>query len=170
MSEHPAERHPSPEFPQQSQQPPGAAGELTPRPDHGEDSCRGCGRLRERRALITGGDSGIGRAVALAFAREGADVLFTHLPDEVDDSRETARKKTAVRHGKRSRRCQWPVGQSRMTTRTVSSVAPSGGSRSRRIASARRSGWASRWRVRASERRANPTSMSSRQRSIRPSV
>ncbi|WP_432052111.1 SDR family oxidoreductase [Streptomyces xiamenensis] len=91
MSEHPAERHPSPEFPQQSQQPPGATGEMNPRPDHGEDSYRGCGRLRERRALITGGDSGIGRAVALAFAREGADVLFTHLPDEVDDARETAR-------------------------------------------------------------------------------
>ncbi|GAA3854060.1 SDR family oxidoreductase [Streptomyces sedi] len=88
---HPAERQPSPEFPDQSQRLPGHTDEMAPRPDHGEDSYRGCGRLGERRALITGGDSGIGRAVALAFAREGADVLFTHLPEEADDARETTR-------------------------------------------------------------------------------
>ncbi|MDT0266261.1 SDR family oxidoreductase [Streptomyces sp. DSM 44915] len=88
---HPAERQPSPEFPDQSQEVPGHTGEMTPRPDHGEDSYRGCGRLRERRALITGGDSGIGRAVALAYAREGADVLFSYLPEEEEDAAETAR-------------------------------------------------------------------------------
>lgn len=88
---HPADRQPGPEFPDQSQRVPGRTGEMAPRPDHGEDSYRGCGRLRERRALITGGDSGIGRAVALAFAREGADVLFTHLPEEKQDAAETVR-------------------------------------------------------------------------------
>ncbi len=57
-----------------------------PRPDHGEQSYRGSGRLTGRRALITGGDSGIGRAVAIAFAREGADVAITHLPEEAADA------------------------------------------------------------------------------------
>jgi NAD(P)-dependent dehydrogenase (short-subunit alcohol dehydrogenase family) len=60
------------------------------RPDHGEDSYRGSGRLTGRKAVITGGDSGIGRAVAIAFAREGADVLITHLPEEEPDAQETA--------------------------------------------------------------------------------
>ncbi|MDT0346366.1 SDR family oxidoreductase [Streptomyces litchfieldiae] len=87
----PTRRHPRPEFPPQSQEPPGSTGEMRPRPDHGEDSYRGCGRLRERRAIITGGDSGIGRAVALAFAREGADVIFSHLPEEAAEAAETTR-------------------------------------------------------------------------------
>jgi hypothetical protein len=60
------------------------------KPDHGEDSYRGSGRLSGKRAIITGGDSGIGRAVAIAFAREGADVLIAYLPEEDDDARETA--------------------------------------------------------------------------------
>jgi hypothetical protein len=60
------------------------------KPDHGEDSYRGFGRLTGRRAIITGGDSGIGRAVAIAYAREGADVLLSYLPDEEDDAQETA--------------------------------------------------------------------------------
>jgi NAD(P)-dependent dehydrogenase (short-subunit alcohol dehydrogenase family) len=64
---------------------------MDPPPDHGEDSYRGSGRLRGRRTVITGGDSGIGRAVALAFAREGADVLFTYLAQEEGDARETSR-------------------------------------------------------------------------------
>jgi NAD(P)-dependent dehydrogenase (short-subunit alcohol dehydrogenase family) len=64
---------------------------MDPPPDHGEESYRGSGRLDGRKAVITGGDSGIGRAVALAFAREGADVLFTHLDDEKDDAAETVR-------------------------------------------------------------------------------
>ena len=65
--------------------------EMGERPDHGEDSYRGSGRLLDRAAIVTGGDSGIGRAVALAFAREGADVLLSYLEAEEDDARETAR-------------------------------------------------------------------------------
>ncbi|ARF71200.1 SDR family oxidoreductase [Streptomyces sp. NPDC012600] len=83
--------HPRPDFPQQDQEPPGRTGDMDPPPDHGEDSYRGSGLLTDRRTVITGGDSGIGRAVALAFAREGADVLFTHLPEEEEEARETAR-------------------------------------------------------------------------------
>ncbi|GHE12447.1 SDR family oxidoreductase [Klenkia taihuensis] len=69
---------------------PGGAGELTPRPDHGEESYRGSGRLEGRRALITGADSGIGRAVAIAYAREGADVAISYLSEDAD-AEETAR-------------------------------------------------------------------------------
>ncbi|MGA4847278.1 SDR family oxidoreductase [Streptomyces sp. G5(2025)] len=87
----PTTRHPRPDFPQQDQQPPGWTGPMDPPPDHGEESYRGSGLLKDRKALLTGGDSGIGRAVALAFAREGADVLFTHLPSEAGDARETVR-------------------------------------------------------------------------------
>jgi NAD(P)-dependent dehydrogenase (short-subunit alcohol dehydrogenase family) len=68
---------------------PGTTGEMDVQPDHGEDSYRGSGRLTGKRAIITGGDSGIGRAVAIAFAREGADVLIAYLPEEEDDARET---------------------------------------------------------------------------------
>ncbi|MGA8851346.1 MAG: SDR family oxidoreductase [Aeromicrobium sp.] len=76
-------------FPAQQQDPPGRTSEMSPVPDHGEDSYRGSGRLAARRCLITGGDSGIGRAVAIAYAREGADVAFTHLPEEREDARAT---------------------------------------------------------------------------------
>ncbi|NED91029.1 SDR family NAD(P)-dependent oxidoreductase, partial [Streptomyces sp. SID11233] len=65
-------------------------GEMDPPPDHGEHSYRGSGLLADRKTLVTGGDSGIGRAVALAFAREGADVLFTHLPEEGEEAARTA--------------------------------------------------------------------------------
>ncbi|MEU8951049.1 SDR family oxidoreductase [Streptomyces sp. NPDC048489] len=64
---------------------------MDPPPDHGEDTYRGTGRLKDRKAVLTGGDSGIGRAVALAFAREGADVLFTYLPEERAEAEETTR-------------------------------------------------------------------------------
>jgi NAD(P)-dependent dehydrogenase (short-subunit alcohol dehydrogenase family) len=70
---------------------PGLTADMRDRPDHGEDSYRGTGRLNGRRAVITGGDSGIGRAVALAFAREGADVLISYLDSEETDADETAR-------------------------------------------------------------------------------
>jgi NAD(P)-dependent dehydrogenase (short-subunit alcohol dehydrogenase family) len=75
---------------------------MTPRADHGEESYRGLGRLVDRVALVTGGDSGIGRAVALAFAREGADVVISYLPEEERDAQETVRwvedaKRKAVR-------------------------------------------------------------------------
>ncbi len=82
--------HPTPPFPEQQQPVPGTTAAMDPRPDHGEESYRGAGRLAGKRAIITGGDSGIGRAVAIAFAREGADVLVSYL-DEHDDAQETLR-------------------------------------------------------------------------------
>jgi NAD(P)-dependent dehydrogenase (short-subunit alcohol dehydrogenase family) len=75
---------------QQQNQTPGRTADMTPKPDHGEYSYKGFGRLAGKAAIVTGGDSGIGRAVAIAFAREGADVLIAYL-DEDDDARETAR-------------------------------------------------------------------------------
>ena len=87
----PVTKHPQPEFPQQDQSHPGWTGPMDPPPDHGEESYRGSGLLEGRKTLLTGGDSGIGRAVALAFAREGADVMFTHLPEEEEEAAETTR-------------------------------------------------------------------------------
>jgi NAD(P)-dependent dehydrogenase (short-subunit alcohol dehydrogenase family) len=81
----PAEKYPRPPFPKQDQQPPGKEEDLKPRADHGEESYRGSGKLKGKKAVITGGDSGIGRAVAIAFAREGADVLISYLADSEDD-------------------------------------------------------------------------------------
>ena len=82
---------PQPPYPEQEQDAPGTEAAMTPRADHGEESYRGFGRLENRVALITGGDSGIGRAVAIAFAREGADVLVSYL-DEHEDAEETVRQ------------------------------------------------------------------------------
>ena len=81
---------PKPPFPDQPQEIPGTTDAMTPRPDHGEDSYKGSGRLAGKKAVITGGDSGIGRAVAIAFAREGADVLISYL-NEDEDAQETQR-------------------------------------------------------------------------------
>lgn len=79
-----------PPLPEQQQDVPGHTDEMNPRPDHGEESYRGSGRLADKAVIITGGDSGIGRAVAIAFAREGADILISYL-NEDDDAQETAR-------------------------------------------------------------------------------
>jgi hypothetical protein len=82
--------YPKPPFPDQRQPMPGRTADMKPVPDHGETTYQGRGRLTGKRALITGGDSGIGRAVAIAFAREGADVAISYL-DEHDDAKDTAR-------------------------------------------------------------------------------
>lgn len=89
--EDPTKKYPKPPFKKQAQPWPGLAGKMEPRPDHGETSYKGSGRLKGRKALITGGDSGMGRAAAIAYAREGADVAINYLPDEEADAAEVIR-------------------------------------------------------------------------------
>jgi hypothetical protein len=84
----PTKQYPAPKFPKQSQPVPGLAQKMDPKPDHGEESYKGLGRLVGRKALITGADSGIGRAVAIAFAREGAEIALNYLPSEGPDAAE----------------------------------------------------------------------------------
>lgn len=91
QNRNPVDRYPQPEYPKQEIEYPGLEQDMRLKPDYGERSYRGAGRLQDRKAIITGGDSGIGRAVALAFAREGADVLISYLPDEEPDAEETVR-------------------------------------------------------------------------------
>ena len=88
----PTQQYPQPEYPEQTQmdQHPGQEAEMQPKPDYGYETYRGMGRLEGKTAVITGGDSGIGRAVALAFAREGADVVISYLSEEESDAEETA--------------------------------------------------------------------------------
>jgi NAD(P)-dependent dehydrogenase (short-subunit alcohol dehydrogenase family) len=90
MTPHPTHAEPKPPFPEQEQQPPGREAEMQPLADHGEDTYVGHGRLKDKVALITGADSGIGRAVAIAFAREGADVLCSYWKED-EDAEETRR-------------------------------------------------------------------------------
>src|SRR5947207_15603096 len=91
-------------LPKQQQEMPGTTREMKPVPDHGEKSYRGSGRLAGKRAIVTGGDSGIGRAVAIAFAREGADLVVAYLCEH-DDAQETARWVEQA-----GRKCVLPAG------------------------------------------------------------
>jgi NAD(P)-dependent dehydrogenase (short-subunit alcohol dehydrogenase family) len=102
MSRDPREAEPQPPFPHQEQEPPGHESQMEPRPNFGEESYRGTGKLAGKAAIVTGGDSGIGRAVALAFAREGVDVLIAYLQEHADAEetlrviRDAGRKGVAV--------------------------------------------------------------------------
>jgi NAD(P)-dependent dehydrogenase (short-subunit alcohol dehydrogenase family) len=93
----PREVGPKPPFPQQPQTHPGSVHEMDPPADHGEKSYQGSGKLKGRTAIVTGGDSGIGRAVAIAFAKEGADVVISFLPEEQADADDTA---AVIEHGR----------------------------------------------------------------------
>ena len=88
----PKEMEAKPPFPEQEQEPVGLESEMEPRPDYGEESYRGSGKLQGKAAIITGGDSGIGRAVALAFAPGGADVAISYLPEEEKDGEDSCRR------------------------------------------------------------------------------
>jgi NAD(P)-dependent dehydrogenase (short-subunit alcohol dehydrogenase family) len=92
----PIKQYPRPKFEEQPQSAPGLASKMVPKPDHGEASYKGSGRLAGRRAVITGADSGIGRAVAIAFAREGADIALNYLSSEEPDAREVVELITAA--------------------------------------------------------------------------
>src|SRR5689334_3663941 len=87
----PRELHKKPPFEEPRQAPPGEEKEMRTRPDHGEETYRGFDRMRGKAALITGGDSGIGKAIAIAYAREGADVAISCLPQEENDAQDTVR-------------------------------------------------------------------------------
>ena len=113
----PVEQGPKPPFPEQPQPPLGIEAEMEPRPDFGEQTYKGFGRLEGKAAIITGGDSGIGRAVALAFAREGADVLISYLSEEEPDAQETAQ--AVEEAGKRAVKAPGNVAEEAQCQRVV---------------------------------------------------
>jgi len=118
--EDPRAAGPKPPYRQEKIQHPGTEEQMPVKPDHGEDSYRGLGRLEGRTALITGGDSGIGRAVAIAFAREGADVAISYLPEEEKDAEETSR--WVERAGRKVLRLPGDIQQERHCTEMVERV------------------------------------------------
>jgi len=91
MKKDPRKKHKRPPYSEKAQRPPGSDADMRPQADHGEKSYKGNGRLRNKVALITGGDSGIGRAVVIAYAREGANIMISYLPEEEKDAHETAK-------------------------------------------------------------------------------
>ena len=113
----PTTQYPTPKFDEQPQSAPGLARDMTPSPDHGEASYQGFGRLRGRRAVITGADSGIGRAVAIAFAREGADVVLNYLPSEEPDAQEVMQLVEAA--GVRAVAMPGDIGDEQFCTRLI---------------------------------------------------
>jgi NAD(P)-dependent dehydrogenase (short-subunit alcohol dehydrogenase family) len=113
----PKDAGPKPSFDEAAQDHPGSEARMKVRPDHGETSYRGHERLRDRIALVTGGDSGIGRAVALAFAREGADVAITHLAEERQDAEET--RQIIEGAGRRAVVCEAELGTDAACARVI---------------------------------------------------
>ena len=113
----PREAGPKPPFPAQKQSHPGTPRSLEPKADHGETSYQGTGKLKGRAAIVTGGDSGIGRAIAIAFAKEGADVLISYLPEEQRDAEETSSVITAA--GGKSVQVPGDIGDHRLAKKLV---------------------------------------------------
>jgi NAD(P)-dependent dehydrogenase (short-subunit alcohol dehydrogenase family) len=120
LSRDPRELGPKPPFPPQKQTPPGTIRTLEPPADHGETSYEGTGKLRDRVAIITGGDSGIGRAVAIAFAKEGANLVISHLPEEEQDAADTAN--FVQKAGSRVLRIAGDIGEKETAERLVSAA------------------------------------------------
>jgi NAD(P)-dependent dehydrogenase (short-subunit alcohol dehydrogenase family) len=116
--QNPLTQFPQPEFPGQTQEPPGSVHALKPAADHGEHSYVGFGRLKGRKALVTGADSGIGRATAIAFAREGADVALNYLPEEEADAAEVV--KLIEAEGRKAIRLPGDLQDEAFCTRLVS--------------------------------------------------
>jgi hypothetical protein len=136
--QNPADKYPKPPYKKQSQPWPGLASKMEPRPDHGETSYNGSGRLAGRKALITGGDSGMGRAAAIAFAREGADVAINYFPTEEPDAKEVidlikAEGRVAVAYrgtcGTRNSVRTWLHARSKVSAAWTSWSATPGGNR-----------------------------------------